>query len=125
MGDTAKAIKAHLSGKLPTATAFGMPHITNTASMLKDDLKAAKIPYTDDSGRDVDFHALRHTFITNLSRAGVHPTVAQKLARHSSIELTMKYYTHVLHESEVAAIDSLKNLSYTCPDDARRRKDAV
>ena len=125
MDDTAKAIKAHLSGKLPTATAFSMPHTANTAQMLKDDLDVAKIPYTDDAGRDVDFHALRHTFISNLSRAGVHPTVAQKLARHSSIELTMKYYTHVLHESEVAAIDALKNLSYACPEDARRRKDAV
>ena len=122
MSETAKAIKALLDSKSLSDKAFGMPHKANTAAMLKEDLKAAKIPYTDDSGRDCDFHALRHTFITNLSRAGVHPTVAQKLARHSSIELTMKYYTHVLHESEVAAIDLLKNLSYACPKGARKWK---
>lgn len=44
---------------------------------------------------NIDFHSLRHTFITNLARAGVHAKVAQELARHSSIELTMSYYTHL------------------------------
>jgi site-specific recombinase XerD len=43
----------------------------------------------------VDFHALRHTFISNLARAGVHPRNAQALARHSTIDLTMNVYTHV------------------------------
>ena len=60
IGETAKAIKAFLDGKNPTDRAFGMPHTANTAPMIKEDLKAAKIPYTDDSGRDCDFHALRH-----------------------------------------------------------------
>ncbi|MFW5690732.1 MAG: tyrosine-type recombinase/integrase, partial [Planctomycetota bacterium] len=49
----------------------------------------------DDRGRVVDFHALRHTFISNLARAGVHPRNAQALARHSTIDLTMNVYTHV------------------------------
>ena len=125
MSDTAKDVKELLRGKLPTATAFGMPHTANTALMLKDDLKVAEIPYTDDSGRDVDFHALRHTFITNLCRAGVHPTVAQKMARHSSIELTMRYFSPALRESEVAAVDALKSLSNSCSDGEHKRKDAV
>ena len=37
----------------------------------------------------------RHTFISNLVRAGVHPRNAQALARHSTIDLTMNVYTHV------------------------------
>lgn len=106
-----EVLKEFFSGKEPQDTAFAMPHPANTAEMLKVDLANAGIKYTDTSNRDVDFHSLRHTFITNLSLAGVHPTVAQKLARHSNIDLTMKYYTHVLHSSEVAAIDSLQNLS--------------
>jgi integrase len=65
---------------------------------------------TSFSGRDCDFHSLRHTFVTNLALAGVHPVVAQKLARHYNIQLTMKYYTHVLHKSEVEAINALQNL---------------
>jgi site-specific recombinase XerC len=121
MKDTASFIRDLLSDKAPQDKAFAMPHKANTADMIQADLKDAEIPYTDDSGRDVDFHALRHTFITNLALAGVHPAVAQKLARHSSIELTMKYYTHVLHKSEVEAIEALKNLSCACPKDAQRR----
>lgn len=111
--ETAEALKKFFSDKEPIDKAFAMPHAANTAVMLRADLKEASIEYTDAAGRDCDFHALRHTFITNLALAGVHPAVAQKLARHSSIELTMKYYTHVLHDSEVSAIAALKNLTYT------------
>ncbi|MHC4638502.1 MAG: tyrosine-type recombinase/integrase [Planctomycetota bacterium] len=119
MSETTKELKEFFGDK--TGKAFAMPHTANTAVMLKADLKVADIVYTDASGRDCDFHALRHTFITNLALAGVHPAVAQKLARHSSIELTMKYYTHVLHTSEVSAIDALQNLSYTCQKHAQTR----
>jgi integrase len=113
MGATAQAIREYFlqEDKQGGDTAFPMPHRSNIVKMLKRDLADANIAYTDDAGRDVDFHALRHTFITNLALAGVHPAVAQKLARHSSIELTMKYYTHVLHTSEVAAIESLQSLT--------------
>ncbi len=40
-------------------------------------------------------HALRHTFISNLARAGIHPKTAQALARHSTITLTLDRYSHV------------------------------
>ena len=52
--------------------------------------------YRDDSDRVCDFHALRHTFISNLARGGVHPKLAQQLARHSTITLTMDRYTHTV-----------------------------
>jgi Phage integrase family len=42
-----------------------------------------------------DFHALRHTFITNLGRHGVPLVAAQKLARHSTPVLTAARYTHI------------------------------
>lgn len=119
MSQTATMIERQLCGKDPQEKAFPMPHKANGAAMMRKDLDAAKIKYTDESGRDCDFHALRHTFITNLSRAGVHPTVAQKLARHSSIELTMKYYTHVLYESEVSAIASLQNITATATNERK------
>ena len=57
-----------------------------------------------------DFHALRHTFVTNLARADISPKVAQTLARHSDIRLTMDIYTHVDREQQVAAIESLPAL---------------
>jgi len=61
--------------------------------MLKRDLKRSGIAYVDEKGRYADFHALRHTFISNLAKAGVHPSKAQRLARHSTITLTMNVYT--------------------------------
>jgi integrase len=112
--ETARTVQEHFKGKQPTEKAFVLTVVDNFAKMIKPDLKAAGIAYRDEAGRDVDFHSLRHSFITNLALAGVHPSVAQKLARHSNILLTMKYYTHVLHESEVEAIQALNDLHNTC-----------
>ena len=62
-----------------------------TDALLRKDLQAAGIPYRDASDRAADFHALRHTFITRLARSGVAPAVANSLARHSTITLTMNH----------------------------------
>lgn len=52
------------------------------------------LKYRDRPGRFADFHSNRHTFITNLGRAGVSPKTAQELARHSDIRLTIGVYSH-------------------------------
>ena len=54
-----------------------------------------------------DFHANRHTFITNLARAGVHPKLAQSMARHSDVNLTMGIYSHVEVAQQADAINTL------------------
>lgn len=59
------------------------------------------------AGRYADFHATRHTFISNLSRSGARPKVAQSLARHSDINLTMGVYPHAELEDQNAAIAAL------------------
>jgi len=81
--------------------------------MVKPDLQRVGIPYQDASGRYADFHSLRVTFITNLAKAGVHPRVAQGLARHSTMELTMQVYTHVALDSKQSAIRGLPDLEST------------
>jgi len=63
--------------------------------------------YKDSDGKYADFHALRHTFITNLCKANVSPKTAQTLARHSDISLTMNVYTHVDQEEQATAINKL------------------
>jgi hypothetical protein len=80
------------------------------AEMIRIDLTAADVEYEDDRGRVVDFHALRHTFITNLARAGVHPRNAQALARHSTIDLTMNVYTHVDMADLASDVESLPGM---------------
>lgn len=94
------------------------PLSRRTADMLRQDLAAAGIEYEDAVGRRVDFHALRHTFITNLARGGVHPKVAQALARHSTITLTMDHYTHLETIDYHSALKALPDL--TSPIDAHK-----
>jgi integrase len=86
-------------------TPAGYPR--KTSNMMKLDLERAGIPYKDEQGLFADFHANRHTFISNLSRAGVPLATAQKLARHSDPRLTANRYTHLGLDVEARAIASL------------------
>ena len=98
-----------------------------TAKMIKRDLAAARatwldelsgperakyersdfLTYEDSAGRFADFHALRHSYISLITRGGVHPKLAQQLARHSDINLTMSRYSHTLFADEAEALDVL------------------
>lgn len=79
----------------------------HAGKMLQHDLKAAGIPYVDANGLYADFHALRHTFITNMVKSGVNPKTAQSLARHSTIDLTMNVYTSLTVNDQASALASL------------------
>jgi integrase len=83
--------------------------------LFKADLAAAGIPYMDVQGRLADFHALRHTFGTNLSLAGVLPRVAMELMRHSDLRLTMKIYTDASCLPAAEGIDRLPSFTRTGP----------
>ena len=85
--------------------------------MLRRDLEVAGIPYQDNAGRFLDFHSLRHTFGTNLARAGVAPKVAQELMRHSDVNLTLGIYSHVGISDLAGAVEKLpKNLIERRPE---------
>ncbi len=77
----------------------------------------------DGEGRVVDFHALRHTFITRLVKAGVNPKEAQTLARHSTITLTMDRYAHVGLFDSASAMNSLPPLP--APESGNRAAAAI
>ena len=62
---------------------------------FRRDLIKAGIPPRDAMGRKAVFHSLRHTFGTNLARAGVASRVAMALMRHSDRRLTDKIYTDI------------------------------
>jgi integrase len=53
--------------------------------------------------RTLDFpvtaHQLRHTYITRLFESGLDIKEIQYLAGHSSVEMTLKVYTHYQRES--------------------------
>ncbi len=137
--DTAALLAVHLEDRLPAALAFAAPSVSNHADMLREDLRAARAAWIvatpdkgerrkrwrsdtlrdkDSSGRILDFHGLRHSFLSALARSGVHPKVAQVLARHSSVTLTLDRYTHTAMESLEAAVEALPAVPSADPERA-------
>ncbi len=53
-------------------------------------------------------HELRHSYLTALARAGVHPKVMQELAGHASSKITMDIYTHVNMDGKRHAAEQLR-----------------
>jgi len=81
-------------------------------------LRKAGIGKVDSQGRVVDFHSLRHTFCTNLHRAGVPQREAMELMRHNDPRLTANTYADASLFSLRGAVAKL-----SCPslmDDAQR-----
>ncbi len=78
--------------------------------VLSKDLKLAGIEKVDESGRVVDVHALRVTFATLLTRAGVAPRTAQAAMRHSDLRLTMQVYTDSRLLDTKGAVEALPSL---------------
>ena len=102
----------------PDTEAFPMPKSDKGGIIIKFDLREAGIDFYDEQGQKIDFHSLRHTFITDLARAGIHPKVAQDLARHSSIDLTMNYYTHTSYDDKLSALCKLPPTT-SIPDEVK------
>lgn len=118
----AETLREWLGGK-PKGTALwpgNWARYKEAGIMLQHDLKAAGIPY-ELRGRFADFHALRKTFVTNPARSGVMPKVAQALARHSDINLTMGVYTDLEMDELQEAVDRLD--AFVKPDGAAGKRD--
>ena len=94
-GPGAKVVKMHSKPVVP----------------LRKALKKAGIPYQDESGRFVDWHALRHTFLTNLARQGVGMKEIQSLGRHSTAALTLGTYLHSSQDREADAVSLLPDFT--------------
>ncbi len=79
--------------------------------MLTKDLIAAGIPPQDERGFRVDFHALRHTYASLLSAAGVSEGARVKMARHSEWRQT----DHYTDPSSVPIQAGMEKLSLLLP----------
>ncbi len=73
------------------------------------------LPYRDSEGQPADFHALRHTFLSRLDRSGASAKVMQRLARHSTVGLTLNRDTHAGLFDLQAAVEKLPPLPSTGP----------
>ena len=84
--------------------------------IIQHDLKKANVPYRTEDGQ-ADFHALRHTYLSRLGRSGASAKAMQKLARHSTVELTIGRYTHANLFDLGQAVDGMQPLALGNPDD--------
>lgn len=57
--------------------------------------------------KDVNFHALRHTFATNMIEAGCDPKTLSELLGHSDVQLTLRTYVHSSYELKQKNIEKL------------------
>ena len=108
--EIADELRSFVINLAPETRVFKVPKHTHSAEMFRADLEAAGIRYRNNEGKISDFHSLRYTFISNLASGGVHPKVAQSLARHSTITLTIDRYTHSYHGEQSEALKSLPDL---------------
>jgi integrase len=94
-----KAMAQWLKGKKPDEKLWPNTWYKRAAEMIDIDLGADSI----------DFHSLRVTYVTRLVLAGYNPKVVQTLARHSTMELTMRVYAK-LTEGDVFKATKLHNI---------------
>ena len=114
-GDIAEALRGYLAGKPSNQPVWPGDWFVDAAEMLRYDLEAAGIPYRDAEGQVFDFHGLRGAYCTLLAQSGVHPKLAQELARHSDIRMTMNLYTHTRLHDLAGAVDGLPALLNAAP----------
>jgi integrase len=106
-GGTDRKTHKMLERDLKAARAKWLKEVEKNQAEYRELLKSDFLCYRDQAGLYADFHSFRHLFITNLERAGISPKMAQVLARHSDIRLTLGIYTHVELHDQTAAIGAL------------------
>lgn len=89
--------------KLVTAQPASLPEMPVVSSVpdmktMRKDLDSAGVKLVDGMGKRADFHALRHTFCTNLDRTGCSYTTKRALMRHSDSGVTEGYSQARLEE---------------------------
>ena len=62
------------------------------------------------AGLCVRFHDLRHSCLTLMLGAGVHPKIVQEMLGHSSIQITLDTYSHTVPGMQKAAAEQLGSL---------------
>ncbi len=134
-------LKAHIATKAPKAPVFSLPHESNLARMLRDDLAEARKQWladakddpqeyaqreqsdflvdTNHEGEISDFHCLRHTCGAWLAMTGAHPKVVQQVMRHQSITLTMDTYGHLFPGQEADAVARMRQMLVDPPEALR------
>jgi excisionase family DNA binding protein len=112
--DVAQALSDFLADRPQGCVVWSGTWHERAADMFRIDLEAAGIPYVVDGPEGrlyADFHALRHSYVALLDRAGVTLKEAMHLARHADPKLTMKRYGKPQLHDLAAAMHRLPRLT--------------
>lgn len=108
--DLVAMLKEWLPGYSAGKPLFPKLALRRTWRMVQKDLERAGIPFETKDGV-ADFHAAgRHTYITELLRNGATLPEAKELARHSDINMTMRY-THIGIGDQARALSNLPSVT--------------
>ena len=66
--------------------------------------------FADKAKLDLTFHDLRHCHASWLLAAGVHPKVVSKRLGHSSVQITLDLYSHLLPSIQAAGVAKLESM---------------
>jgi integrase len=124
--ELADLLRPWLVARVAGEPVFAMPE--KMARMLRVDLEAGRTAWIaaahgameradrersdvlqpkDAAGRVLDFHCLRHTYVSQLVASGASVKVCQELARHSTPALTIGIYAHTRLHDLTAALDAV------------------
>jgi integrase len=97
-------------GKCPNPSGKVFFNGVPRARRLKEDLESLGIKYRNELDQYADFHALRHTCATLLSRANVIRKDASEFMRHRDSRQTEEVYTHTNAQNIFGAAEQLAAL---------------
>jgi len=95
----------YITNRIFTTDSGNYYYRRNVAHALTRLYKRIGVPYHK-------FHSFRHTFATNLSRAGVPIEETSSLLGHSSIDVTAQYYVDISAKRKLEAVQKIAGFSF-------------
>lgn len=113
-----------IKGKGPQDKVFKVAQGKASVETLKRDLKAAGIPYQDETGRYFDFHSFRKctTYLLNVNE--VFERFRKIYMRHENTTLTDHYDDATLHNLRVV-VEALPSFKLPDKDELQRREEEL
>lgn len=112
LGDKWQPLNKEGFGNLVFTTEFGRPFDRNSINRAISSIVTEMNKKREKGNEFPNFspHCLRHTFATRCFENGIPPKVVQEYLGHTTIQMTMDLYTHVMKETKRDEIKKLDNV---------------
>ena len=118
-----RPVKAFAEGRLDISDDLVFPSDTGTPIEMNNFAERVFKPRLTRAGlRKVRFHDLRHTFGSLLIQAGASLAYVRDQMGHSSIQITLDVYGHLIPGASIAYVDRLDRLLRKNPQDSSGRE---